>query len=415
MIKIYIHHFYSYEVFWYFFHGVDIDPKSLPTYTEANRRNKNKNIEDVITISTSYKDKKFEFNFVGDNNWNNSDGYHIFDYSISLLENKLTNDRGYNNYMGKDLKDKCLFLNSKYKKIKDKIAFFYIDWEPTDATDMEVLKNILNPNIDIFLDDSTFVKNNQFFSYTHILSSFLFPNTIYLREYYYFADFLKYKNDYKYKINFPIRRITPHKLKIFRELQNLNNPNINCTISEFTITGQFEPSKITKWKIDNYNLVSEAVGDENIIKKRGYGIDDWGGEWNDDNMKEYMYKLLTLSEVLIVFETTPNDWINEKSIAHILASKPFIPVWRENITFYENLCKKYNLELPEYPINYTYMNDLYSFLDKITKDDKQWNVLVEKLYQFSNILRKNIIEIIHNNNDYLDYVINKSNFEKSIL
>ena len=415
MIKIYIHHFYSYEVFWYFFHGVNIDPRELLVYTEDNRRNKNKNIKDIISISTSYKNKKLNINFVSDKCWDKNDGYHVFDYNIFHIENNNTNDRGYSFYMGKDLKEIFLFLNLKYKKIKNKLSFFYIDWEPTDDTDFENLNNVLNKDIDIFLDDTRYIKNNQFFSYTHILSSFIFPNTINLREYYYFADFIKYKNDYKCKINFPIRRITPHKLKIFKELQKLNNKSINCTISEFTIKKQFEPTKIEKWKIDSYNFITNIIGEENIIKKREYNLGDWGGEWNDNNMSEYMYKLLTLSEVVIVFETTPSNWINEKSISHILASKPFIPVWRENITFYEKLCDKYNLELPEYPIKYKYMNDLYDFLDKITQNDEEWNDLVEKLYEFSNALRSNIIQIIHNNNDYLDYLIDKENLKKSVL
>jgi hypothetical protein len=413
---IYIHHYYSYETFWYFCHGIDINPKDVPTYISANRRNKNKIIEKNITLIGSYKEVQFEIRFVGDSNWNKKDGEHVFDYTISLLEKNLIGDKGYHKFLGKNLTDVVKFLNSKCGSFKDKLSFFYIDWEPTDDNDFPILKNELHSEINLFLDDSRFIKKNQYLSYTHIISSYIFPNTINLREYYFFADYLKYKNDYKYKINFPIRRITNHKKKIFHRLQALNNPHINCTISSFTEYGQHEDSTgISSHKLSLYDGIVKNLDSNNIIKKRGYNLDDWGGEWNSNNMNEYMYKLLTISDVVLVPEISQKNWINEKSLSHILAAKPFISIWKDNIDFYINMCKKYNMELVEYPIEYKYMIDIYDFLDNITRDEIEWKKLVNKLYEFSNNLRNNIIEIIHNNNDYFNFIIDKTSKQKTLL
>ena len=43
---------------------------------------------------------------------------------------------------------------------------------------------------------------------------FIYPNTLGLRDYYFFGDYLKYKNDFKYKLNIPIRRLYGDKEKI---------------------------------------------------------------------------------------------------------------------------------------------------------------------------------------------------------
>ena len=39
--KIYIHHHYTYELFWYFCHGVEIEPNDIFLYNQENRFNKN--------------------------------------------------------------------------------------------------------------------------------------------------------------------------------------------------------------------------------------------------------------------------------------------------------------------------------------------------------------------------------------
>ena len=84
--KIYVHHNYSHERFWYFFHGVDVDIKNVPTHINLETIfNKNVPILDEVRIPIRYKEKDIEIYFVGDKKWK-SPGHHIFDYSIFLYD-----------------------------------------------------------------------------------------------------------------------------------------------------------------------------------------------------------------------------------------------------------------------------------------------------------------------------------------
>ena len=48
-MKIYVHHYYTYELFWYFFHATHTKEK-IPTWFEENRFNKNNLIHDQYYI-----------------------------------------------------------------------------------------------------------------------------------------------------------------------------------------------------------------------------------------------------------------------------------------------------------------------------------------------------------------------------
>jgi len=123
----YVHHYYTYELFWYFFHGVAVDVKNdVPTWTYENRYNKNIKIKETIKINCSYKNNDITIYFVNENDWDKDDGYHIFDYNINLIENNLVADRGWNSILNLELKNTINLLNSKYLKYKNNIIFFYI-------------------------------------------------------------------------------------------------------------------------------------------------------------------------------------------------------------------------------------------------------------------------------------------------
>ena len=49
--KVYIHHYYTYELFWYFCHGLEINPNDVPTWFPKNQYNKSIKIEDPITLN----------------------------------------------------------------------------------------------------------------------------------------------------------------------------------------------------------------------------------------------------------------------------------------------------------------------------------------------------------------------------
>ena len=423
--KIYIHHYYTYELFWYFCHGIEIEPEKVPTFFIENRFNKNIKINESIKLNGIYKNNQIEIIFCNDKLWEKSDGYHLLDYSITLLENGLTSDRGFNYNIMKESDTKNVsFLNKHSINLGNRIGYMYIDWEGHDAYKMHNWKKTLNPKIQTFVDEtSTSVEsnNNHNFVFTNTIWSFLQPNTLGIRDYYFFHDYLKYKNDYKYKINVPIRRLYGDKEKIANSVLSLNNPNITVTHSSFGSSSQYDENISSARK----ELISK-IPTENYINKRGYGIHDWGGEWNDNNMNENMWKMFGISEVSLLFEYFPNanyttnlktwlpgtSYMTEKSISHILVGKPFIPYHRETIDFYDSYLKKYNKPTIKFPIEYSNILDKLDLLDTITKNDNLWQPFLESLTEYVLNLRKGLIEIIHENNSYLDYVISDTQIQE---
>ena len=101
------------------------------------------------------------------------------------------------------------------------------------------------------------------------------------------------------------------------------------------------------------------------------------------------------------------SWITEKTVSHILVGKPFIPIHYETIRFYEEQLQKYGYSLNEYPLQYENIEDILPELAEIISDDKRWFELRDELKAWVGELREKLIDLIHNNNSYLDIVIDK--------
>ena len=411
-MKIYVHHYYSYELFWYFFHAVT-PLEEIPTWFESNRYNKSNKVGEEVTIKFTYKNTDFTCIFCFDLNWKKTDGYHVWDYTIHHLEEKKISDRGWNEYIGKDLYDTIIpLMNKRARLLKDKISIFFIDWEPSDDTVTPLLNKLLNPKITLYKDELLKIENNQKVSFTHILWSFLYPNTIGLREYYFFADYLKYKNDYKYKINYPIRRLNKEKFGVATEIKKFNNPSFNVTLSSFT---NYNDDERTQIDVDKYfTSIMELIGNENYINKRGYNLKDWGAEYNDNNMKEFMWKLLTISDVNLIHEESQGWSINEKSFMHILANKPFVPTHAGTFKFYNEILKSYNIPTKLDKLENKTLEEKVNYLDMISNDNKKWDIFVDELQETVNYYRTELLNIMHNNNGYLDNIL-FNNDKKSLL
>jgi hypothetical protein len=380
-------------------------------------------LKEIIRLNAVYKNNEIEIIFCHDELWEKLDGYHLFDYSISCLQLGYTFDRGYNHNLewldGENIDN----LNNHSKNLGHRLGYMFIDWEGSDSYREKNWKKRINPKIQIFVDETdTAVKNvdNHNFVFTNTVWSFIYPNTLGIRDYYFFHDYLKYKNDYKYKINVPIRRLYGNKEDLAKKVLELNNPNITITHSSFGDSGQIDK--------DDSNFRKELISKipkENFIQKRGYGIHDWGGEWNSNNMNENMWKMFGISEVSIIYEYCPigvyksnfkswipgKEYMTEKSISHILAGKPFIPYYKETIDFYDSQLKKYNKSVVKFPIEYDNIISKIDWLDKITKDDSLWQPFLKSLTEYVLNLRKGIIEIIHENNSYLDYVVTNTKLD----
>ena len=405
-MKIYIHHSYTYEIFWYFFHATKPIEK-IPTWFESNRFDKTKKIDDIVEVITTYKENTIQCIFCNDEYWNKKDGYHIWDYSLYHYQKKNISDRGWNLILGKDLEHKIIPMLNKYSKLtNNKLSVFFIDWEFGDAQLTPNLNKMLDNNITLYKDELTDIVTTQRVSFTHILWSFIFPNTIKLREYYFLSEYLKYKKDYKYKINYPIRRITHPKNRLANYILNKNNKDFNITISSFTKYYN-DKTRHSDKKKHYYNDLKEKIGNENVISKRGYNFYDWGGEWNDNNMSEFMYKLMDISEVNLIHEHSYGWNINEKSFMHILSNKPFVPTHDGTFKFYNEILKTYNIPKKDNIFDSKKLPKKIDYLDEISRDDKRWNTFVGDLKDYINYYRNSLLHIMNNHNGYLDNILSE--------
>ena len=150
MITIYVHHHYTYEIFWYLFHAVELN-EPPPTWFTVNRYNQNKLVKDEVIVPFSYKGVKFEAVFCGNKNWSKKDGYHVFEYNLYHLQKNNISDRGWNLILGSDLESDIIPMLNRYaSKLGDKISCFFIDWESSDKKQTESIHNSFNPLITFF-------------------------------------------------------------------------------------------------------------------------------------------------------------------------------------------------------------------------------------------------------------------------
>lgn len=440
--KIYIHHHYDYELFWYFFHGVDIKPieelkkydfdskyvfdGTLPTWLPENRYNRNNLIYKNVTILCKYKDVKLTLVFCHSNFWNKTDGFHLFDMSMDIFQKGDVSDRGFNSNLQEknNIRNHELFRESEQSN--NHIHYMYLDWEGHDPfIHYEWYKTLPSNVKDVFVDE-TYTKSEcdkHNFVFTNLIWSFLSPNTLNMRDYYFFHDYLKYKDDYKYRLNFPIRRFYGTKVPTMVAYSKIRNKHMGVTHSSFHDTWQISMTDKTARDF----VFSQLNDTQDFIQKRGYGINDWGGEWNSNNMNENMWRMFGISDVVLLYERNPNlfkqerrgfkedwyyqkngySWITEKTVSHILVGKPFIPIHYETIRFYEEQLQNYGYNLNPYPLQYENIDDILPELAEIISDDKRWFKLRDELKIWVEEVREKLIDLIHNNNSYLDIVIDK--------
>ena len=421
--KIYVHHNYNYEYFWYFFHGVDVDIDKVITHVNKETAfNKKIPITSNVTIKCNYNSNELEIHFVGDSNWESS-GHHIFDYSIWLLDEKLASDRGFNsNIMGVIDNSIIPKLNKFSKYPNTKYHFFYIDWEGHSAYFKHEMATRLNKNINVYVDEYPVLYSypNSFYTFTNVFMSFIYPNTLGLREYYFFHDILKYKKNFKHRINLPIRRLYGNKISVYQKSKDLKN--INITHSSFHDTKQYSNDQVGGWR----TTMIETIGDENIIEKRGYGINDWGGEWNDDNVNEMMWRLFDIADVNILPEYSYTDaltkednpnkigthFITEKTVSHVLAGKPFIPFYYDTIWFYDTILKENGFEPKPYPLEYKKVDEILEKINTLADNESTWQPFLHELTEWVLHTRESIVKIVDTKNHFLDILL-KSNYIKT--
>lgn len=396
MKKFYVHHNYTNELVWYFFHGSDLKAEDIPAFFFKEQNKK-------VTLHTYYKSTPIEINFCGDDMWDKLDGNHIFDIHTHLMQEGIVSDRGYNyktvNYFEFRLKEKLINLGNI---LGEKLNIFYIDWEGRNhAYTAYKIKNSK-----IFVDEivPNHKAKNNYYVFTNNFLSYIHDSNLNIKHSYFLYDFLKEIKP-KHKLSYSVRRIIGEKIKQIKSL--LEIPAVYITYSSYSFTEDSVDSSIDKEVDDFRNFIQEKIKD-NYINKRGYGINDWGIETNINNIHEMYFKILPLAEVEIIDEWMELDYISEKSVIRILSGKPFLPSSFKLFDFYNKIQINYGKTPYELSFRYESFEELCEILKNSVNDTIKWEKLKMELKCWVDTTRDNLINICYSNNSYLDIVLNTS-------
>jgi len=385
MKKFYIHHKYSNDLFWYFFHGTSINIKDIPAphFTKINK----------FKINTSYKNNNICVEICDDTNWNRSDGYHLFDFHVYLMQNNIILNRGSSNLKVKDFQEILNNVKDKVKNNKKNLHLFYIDWEGDFHT-------ITDKGCKFFVDEINPRQINNFYCFTNTFLSFIHSSGLNIKNAYFLKDYL---NHYKFdnRLSYSIRRLEKFKVNRLNKLSKLSD--VYCTYSSFYFnkdTDIIKDDEIVK-------LMNILTKNKNLkkIEKRGYGINDWGSETNENNINEIFFKILKISDVDIIDEWFNVNHISEKSVIRILCEKPILPTQYKLYDFYNKIQKKYGKTPYDLSFRYNSFDDMFNLLKEKLNTDDSWIEFKSELHTWVKITRKNLIEICYNNNSYLDLVL----------
>lgn len=405
-MKIFVHHKYTYELFWYFFHGVDIDPKKVPVVTEQNRYQVKIWDSNEHIINCKYYGKDLEIRFVNDRYWNDGSAHHIFDVTINALQTELSSDRMFIlPTMDGFKKDMIPFLNKLRSDVKEKTHILWVNWEGFDLNEEGIdVSNNLDESIRLY-NDNIINSDRTKFIFSQSFMSFIFPDTTATREYYFFYDWLKLKTEYEYKLLYPVRRIYDSKLYIANGIKrDLNEEDTLITYSSFTDSNHYI------WKHQYEKDYNEFLKLPNLrrLEKRGYNIEDFGGEWMRNNMEEGMWKMFGIAEVNLIHENPMVQCFSEKVICHILAGKLFIDVHYRTIQKIHKVIELLGYDVPNYPLpEYDDITNITSWLREQMDDEEKWNKLKTELRSWLEYVRKCFLKSINTKNSLLEYFVPK--------
>ena len=347
-MKIYVHHKYTYELFWYFFHGIEVEPNTVTVVTEQNRYQVKIWDSNVHSIQAKYKGIDLDIQFVNDRFWEHENVHHIFDVTINSLQNELTSDRMYLYPTVQGFRNDIIpFLNKLPKQIKENTHISWINWEGFELSEegIDIIQN-LDENINLY-NDNVYNSDRTKYIFSQSFMSFIFPDTQAIREYYFFYDWLKLKTEYEYKLLYPVRRIYDSKLYIAKGIKKyLNEADTLITYSSFTDSNHY----VTNDEYENDYAEFLKLPNLKRLEKRGYNIEDFGGEWMRNNMEEGMWKMFGIADVNLIHENPMVQCFSEKTICHILAGKLFIDVHYRTIEKIHKVIELLGYRVPSYPL-----------------------------------------------------------------
>ena len=408
MIKIYIHHKYTYELFWYFFHGVEVNPTEITTVTEQNRYQVKIWDSNVQSIKAKYRGINLDLRFVNDRDWHDIDAHHIFDVTIHSLQSELTSDRMFIYPTLQIFRNNIIpFINNLPNDIKKNTHVSWINWEGFDLSEehIDIVQDI-DDNVHLYNDNITNPDKVKYI-FSQTLMSFIFPDTQAIREYYFFYDWLKLKTEYEYKLLYPVRRIYDSKLYIANGIKkDLNEDDTLITYSSFTDSNHY----VTKDEYESDYAEFLKLPNLKRLEKRGYNIEDFGGEWMSNNMEEGMWKMFGIADVNLIHENPMVQCFSEKTICHILAGKLFIDAHYRTIVKIHKVLELYGYTIPNYPLpEYDDITNIFPWLREQMDDDSKWNDLKDELKTWLEYVRKSFLEIVNTRNSLIDELIKLPN------
>jgi len=403
-MKIYVHHKYTYELFWYFFHGVEVDPNNVPVVTEQNRYQVKVWDSNIQAIKAKYKGIDLDIQFVNDRFWNHTDAHHIFDVTINGLQEGLSSDRMFLYPTMEGFKNKWIpFLNKLKSTIRKKTHILWVNWEGFELNEEGIdVSKLLKNDVNLY-NDNIINSDRTKYVFSQSFMSFIFPDTTATREYYFFYDWLKLKNEYEYKLLYPVRRVYDSKLHMVRGIKkDLNDDDTLVTYSSFTDSNHYV------WKHQYENDYNELLKFKNLkrLEKRGYNIDDFGGEWMRNNMEEGMWKMFGIAEVNLTHENPMVQCFSEKIICHILAGKLFIDCHYRTIQKIHRVLDILGYEIPTYPLpEYDDITNITPWLREQMDDEEKWKNLKYQLRTWLEYVRKCFLESVNTQNNLLDEIL----------
>ena len=408
-MKIYVHHKYTYELFWYFFHGVEINPMDVPVVSEQNRYQVKVWNSNIHNIKAKYKGVDLDIHFLNDRYWEYKDAHHIFDVTINSLQNDLSSDRMFIlPTMDGFKKDWVPFLNKLKPIVRQKTHILWVSWEGfnLDEEGIDVSK-LLKQDINLYNDNIVNTDRTKYI-FSQSFMSFIFPDTTATREYYFFYDWLKLKTEYEYKLLYPVRRIYDSKLYMVRGIKkDLSEKDTLISYSSFTDSEHYV------WKHQYEKDYNEFLQYPNLrrLEKRGYNIEDFGGEWMRNNMEEGMWKMFGIAEVNLIHENPMVQCFSEKTICHILAGKLFIDCHYRTIQKIHKVIKLLGYEVPIYPLpEYDDITNITPWLREQMDDEEKWKKLKSELKDWLEYIRNCFLQSVNTENSLLNHIIsNKSN------
>ena len=405
-MKIYVHHKYTYELFWYFFHGVEVDPRKVPVVTEQNRYQVKVWDSNVQKIQAKYKGIDLDIQFVNDRHWNDESAHHIFDVTINALQQGLSSDRMFIlPTMEGFKKDWIPFLNKLSSKVIKNTHILWISWEGFELNEGGIdISNLLKSDINLYNDNITNPDRTKYL-FSQSFMSFIFPDTTATREYYFFYDWLKLKTEYEYKLLYPVRRVYDSKLHMVRGIKkDLSEKDTLISYSSFTDSEHYV------WRHQYEKDYNEFLQYPNLrrLEKRGYNIEDFGGEWMRNNMEEGMWKMFGIAEVNLIHENPMVQCFSEKTICHILAGKLFIDAHYRTIQKIHKVIELLGYEVPSYPLpEYDDITNITPWLREQMDDEEKWKKLKEELRVWLEYVRKCFLESVNKENSLLNHIIPK--------